>query len=116
MPKFDLKYWEVKCLSKLGSMLGPRLKIDKYTKEKTMLNYVRLLVQMHIDGPFPEYIEFANEKDVLIRQKVHHEWKPTKCTYCKMFGYTLEQRKKKNHTKKEWRVKAQVPPPVSMPP
>jgi len=70
-----------------------------------MLKYARMLVEMHIDGPFPEYIEFANEKDILLRQKVHYEWLPLKCTYCKMFGYTHENCKKRDNSKKEWRVK-----------
>ena len=35
-----------------------------------MLKYARLLVEMPLEGKFPYYIEFANEKGVLIRQKV----------------------------------------------
>ncbi|KAJ8419310.1 LOW QUALITY PROTEIN: hypothetical protein Cgig2_009221 [Carnegiea gigantea] len=57
-------------LSKIGSILGIPLKTDKYTKEKSMLRYARLLVEMQLEGQFLEYIEFANDKNVLIRQKV----------------------------------------------
>ena len=71
MSELDIKYWVTQCLSKIRSVLGIPLKTDKYTKEKIMLKYARMLVKMHIDGPFPEYIEFANEKDLLLRQKVH---------------------------------------------
>ncbi|KAJ8419297.1 hypothetical protein Cgig2_013320 [Carnegiea gigantea] len=74
-------------------------------KRETMLKYARMLVEMHIDGPFLEYIEFANEKDILLRQKVHYEWLPIKCTYCKMFGHTQELCKKNDTSRKEWRVK-----------
>ncbi|KAJ8419993.1 hypothetical protein Cgig2_031557 [Carnegiea gigantea] len=62
-------------------MLGIPLKTDKYTKEKSMLKYARLLVEMPLDGNFPEYIEFVNEKNVLIRQKVKCEWLPLKCSH-----------------------------------
>ena len=41
---------------------GISLKTDKYTKEKSMLKYARLMVEMPLDGEFPDYIEFANEK------------------------------------------------------
>ena len=81
LPELDFEYWGTQCLSKLGSMLGIPLKTYKYTKERTMLKYARLLVEMHIAGPFLEYIEFANEKDILIRQRVIYECLPLKCTY-----------------------------------
>ncbi|KAJ8430484.1 hypothetical protein Cgig2_021730 [Carnegiea gigantea] len=57
-------------LSKIGSTLGIPLKADKYTKDKSMLRYARLLVEMQLEGQFSEYIKFANEKNVPIRQKV----------------------------------------------
>ena len=93
-------------LSKIGSILGHSLKTDKYTKEKAMLKYARLMVEMSLDGQFPEHVEFANEKGILIRQKVIYEWLPTKCDKCKMFGHMQEQCKKQEKKKKEWRVKA----------
>ncbi|KAJ8437064.1 hypothetical protein Cgig2_025911 [Carnegiea gigantea] len=61
---------------------------------------------MSLEGQFPEYIEFANEKGILLRQKVIYEWLPIKCDQCKMFGHTQEQCKKQEKQKKEWRVKA----------
>jgi len=65
-PGLDIKYWGTQCLSKFGGMLGTPLKMDKCIKEKTVLKYARMLVKMHIDGPFLEYIEFANEKDIML--------------------------------------------------
>ena len=76
-----------------------------------MLRYARLLVEMSLDGQFPEFIEFANEKGVLIRQMVHYEWLPIKCTYCKMFGHSLEDCRKKNPQRKEWRVRTVLAQP-----
>ena len=85
---------------------------DKYTKEKTMLKYARMLVEVHIDGPFTEYIKFSNEKDILLRQKVHYECLPITCTYCKMFGHTQELYKTKDTSRKEWRVKTHMHTPA----
>ncbi|KAJ8424423.1 hypothetical protein Cgig2_010652 [Carnegiea gigantea] len=69
----DLKYWGMQSLSKLGTIVGIPLKTDQYTKERTMLKYARMLVEIPLERDFPEFIEFANEKDVIIRQKV--EWR-----------------------------------------
>ena len=51
-------------MSKIGSILVYPLKIDKHTKGKSMLKYARLMVEMSLEGQFPEYIEFANEKGI----------------------------------------------------
>ncbi|KAJ8419307.1 hypothetical protein Cgig2_009218 [Carnegiea gigantea] len=101
LPELDIKYWGIQSLSKIGSMLGIPLKTDKYSKEKSMLKYVRLLVEMPLEGHFPDYVEFVNGKSVLIRQKVTYEWHPLKCSHCKI--------KQDNH-RKEWRVRSQVHP------
>ena len=69
-----------------------------------MLQYARLLVEMQLAGPFPDFIEFANEKDVIIRQKIVYEWRPTRCIHCKMFGHTHDVCRKKSTTRKEWRA------------
>ncbi|KAJ8420630.1 hypothetical protein Cgig2_002710 [Carnegiea gigantea] len=41
----DIKYWCLESLSKIDSILGIPIKTDKYTKEKTMLKYARLLIE-----------------------------------------------------------------------
>ncbi|KAJ8419892.1 hypothetical protein Cgig2_017702 [Carnegiea gigantea] len=110
LPKLDVKYWGMQSLSKIGSMVGIPLKTDKYTKEKSMLKYARLLVEMPSVGQFLDYIEFTNEKSALIRQKVNYEWLPLKCSHCKMFGHTQENCRKHDTHKKEWRVRSQVQP------
>ncbi|KAJ8436062.1 hypothetical protein Cgig2_000358 [Carnegiea gigantea] len=85
-------------------MLGILIKTDKYTKEKLMLKYARLLVEMPLGGNFLDFIEFANEKNVVIRQKVIYEWLPIKCSYCKMYGHSQENCRKKTQPRQEWRV------------
>ncbi|KAJ8438217.1 hypothetical protein Cgig2_011579 [Carnegiea gigantea] len=82
-------------LSKIGSSLGIPIKTDKYTKEKTMLKYARLLTEIQIKVDFPEFIEFINEHNVVMRQRVEYEWEPTRCSHCKMFGHKVEECRKK---------------------
>jgi len=70
-----------------------------------MLKYARLLVEIPLEGNFPYFIEFANEKDIIIRQEVVYEWEPVKYTHCKMFGHTTEDSRKLVTHRQEWRAK-----------
>lgn len=90
-------------MSKLGSTLGILIKTDKYNMEKVMLKYARVLIEMSLDGPFPDTIEFINDNGVLIRQVVTYEWKPTKCNHCNMLGNEEDACKKKGVIRKVWR-------------
>ena len=113
LPALDIKYWGIESLSKIGSILGIPIKTDNFTKEKQAIRYARLLVEMTIDGPFPEQIDFFNEEGILIRQSVTYEWIPSKCTHCAMLGHTEDVCKKKEVVRKEWRriVKPTATPP-----
>ena len=73
MPDFYVKYGGVKSLSKIGSILRIPIKTDKYANEKTMLRFSRLLIGVSLDSTFPEFIEFFNDNEVLIRQQVVYE-------------------------------------------
>ncbi|KAJ8420548.1 hypothetical protein Cgig2_032656 [Carnegiea gigantea] len=97
-PELDIKYWGLQSLSKLGSMLGIALQIDKFTK---------LLVEMPLEGSFLDYIEFANERNALIRQNAKYECIPLKCSHCKMFGHIVDHCRRKEPQRREWRVKEQ---------
>ena len=100
LPGLDIKYWGLGSLSKIGSLIGHPLKTDKYTADKSVLNYAKLLIDVPLDGPFPEYVEFFNEKVVLIRQPVKFEWLLSKCSFCGMFSHREEARRKKISNKK----------------
>ncbi|KAJ8423638.1 hypothetical protein Cgig2_032926 [Carnegiea gigantea] len=103
-PRLELKYWGLDCLSKLGSVLGVPMKIDQRTKDKTYLQYPHLLIDIHLNKEFPDYIEFLNDQGVFIRQAVTYEWRPTKCDHCLMYGHLSDQCRKKK-TRQEWRPK-----------
>jgi len=101
----DIKYLGLSSLGKLGSILGIPIKTDRYTLEKTRLHYARLLIDIKLDEAFPDFIEFVNDQDVVVRLKVEYEWKPIKCHHCKMFGHNEMDCKKKANARKEWRRK-----------
>ncbi|KAJ8421390.1 hypothetical protein Cgig2_031915 [Carnegiea gigantea] len=94
-PYLEVKYWGPDSLSKLGSLLGIPIKIDKFPRDKTILKYARLLIEMKLQDSFPEYIDFVNEHDMVVRQKVEYEWKPSKCNFCRMYGHSDAECRKK---------------------
>jgi len=75
-PDLDVKYWGADSLSKIGSLLGIPIKTDRCTKERSMIRYARVLNDVPLDSTFPEFIEFFNDNELLIRQQVVYEWKP----------------------------------------
>jgi len=75
-------------LSKIGSLLGIPIKTEKYTRDKSFLRYAQLLIEIQLQDSFPDFIEFINEHNMMVRQQVEYEWTPTKCNYRKMFGRT----------------------------
>ncbi|KAJ8435573.1 hypothetical protein Cgig2_020035 [Carnegiea gigantea] len=129
MPKID--YWKtsVLCsvlganpllegldnLSKLGSVLGIPIKTDKYTKDKTFLKYARILIEIQLEDKFPEYIEFVNQHNVVVRQRVDYEWKPIKCDFCKMYSHIKDDCRKKPQTRIEWRQVVRQEPQEAAP-
>ena len=68
LPDLDIKYWGILSLSKIDSTISIPLKTDKCTREKTLLNYAHLLIEMELEGYFADYIDFINDNDVMVRQ------------------------------------------------
>ncbi|KAJ8419299.1 hypothetical protein Cgig2_027981 [Carnegiea gigantea] len=67
LPNLDAKFWGSKGLSKIRSILGIPLKTNKYKRDKSMIKYTRLLIDISLDGQLPDYIEFFNEHETLAR-------------------------------------------------
>ena len=61
------------------------------------------LLNISLEGPFPNFIEFFNDHDVLFRQSMKYEWKLIKWSHCNMFGHEEINCKKKEGQRKEWR-------------
>jgi len=75
----DIRCWGTDSLRKLGSLIGIRIKTDKYTKNKDYLHYARMLIEVPIEGPF--------HSGVLVKQRITFEWKPVKCNQCQQIGH-----------------------------
>ncbi|KAJ8426050.1 hypothetical protein Cgig2_011267 [Carnegiea gigantea] len=51
--------------------------------------------EMQVVDEFSDFIEIINEHNVVMRQKVEYDWKPTKCSHCRMYGHSAEEYRKK---------------------
>ncbi|XP_062099710.1 uncharacterized protein LOC133805542 [Humulus lupulus] len=92
-----LQYWGSKCLSALVSTIGRPIMVDKFTRERSRVQFARVLVEMEITDNPPKSIQFINELGQIMEQGVEYEWLPIKCKTCAGFGHSMaECRKERN--------------------
>ncbi|MQM14398.1 hypothetical protein Taro_047329 [Colocasia esculenta] len=86
-PNLLLHLWSHTSLSKMGSVLGKPLFMDKMTASKKRLAFARICVLISSDFNFPSEIKVLHDtgdtEDVL----VNYEWKPKSCSVCSSFGH-----------------------------
>ncbi|XP_070030712.1 uncharacterized protein [Nicotiana sylvestris] len=87
LPGLDFKYWSLKGLSKIESLIGKPVIVDQNTEKRIGVNFARLLVEVEMDAKLPDVVMFRNEKGKLIEQRVNYDWKPTFCTHCLKYGH-----------------------------
>jgi len=66
-----------------------------------MLQFARLLIEMPLDDTLPDFIDFINDSDVLVRQHVKLKWKPVQYADYHMLGHGISIRKKKREIRQE---------------
>ncbi|XP_062076261.1 uncharacterized protein LOC133780897 [Humulus lupulus] len=84
-----LQYWGSKCLSALVSTIVKPIKVDKFTRERSRVQFARIMVEMDITDNPPRKIQYLNEHGQLIEQGVEYEWLPEKCKTCASFGHSM---------------------------
>ena len=103
-PELDIRYWGNDSLSKLGSIIGIPIKMDKYSMNKEYVHYARMLIEVPMLGPFPDTIDFINDYGVLVKQRIKFEWKPINCNQCHLIVHEGKECRRKQEPRKEWRV------------
>lgn len=97
-----MKYYE-KSLDNIVKTLGRLVKVDQATKNKDKLFFARVMVEVRMNQSFYETIQFVNERDEVVEQKVEYEWLLISCSLCKRVGHEERQcMKKVGATKKKW--------------
>ncbi|XP_062083475.1 uncharacterized protein LOC133789729 [Humulus lupulus] len=94
LPNLGLQYWGKNCLSALVSTIGKPIMVDKFTKDRSMIRFARVLAEMEITDDPLFIIHFVNERGQLQEQFVEYEWLPIKCSTCKGYGHNAAECKK----------------------
>ncbi|XP_062099754.1 uncharacterized protein LOC133805589 [Humulus lupulus] len=84
-----LQYWGNKSLSALVSTVGKPIMVNQHTKERTRVQFARVLVEMDITDSPPRIIQFLNEHGQLVEQGIDYEWLPVKCKHCSGYGHLM---------------------------
>ncbi|XP_062089567.1 uncharacterized protein LOC133796101 [Humulus lupulus] len=79
--------------------------VDKFTRERSRIQFARVLVEMEINNNPPRSLQFINEYGQIMEQGVEYEWLPTKCKVCSGFGQSMVDCRKEHKT--QW-VKKEV--------
>ncbi|XP_074313570.1 uncharacterized protein LOC141648752 [Silene latifolia] len=109
LQKLPLKFWG-KSLTKIANLVGPYIKSDLTTEQKTRLGFARVMVELKLGQQFPNSIKFLDEKKELVEISVDYEWKPSVCLKCKQVGHETQTCRanksiqQKGPTKKIWRL------------
>ncbi|KAM3361713.1 hypothetical protein P3S68_016567 [Capsicum galapagoense] len=90
LPGLDFKYWSMRGLSKIGSLVGKPLMVDRPTEKKLGFNFTRLLAEVKVGDELPDEIKFKNERGIVITQTVTYDWKPSICSHCCKYGHEKE--------------------------
>ncbi|XP_074306305.1 uncharacterized protein LOC141641547 [Silene latifolia] len=84
----DLKFWGVKCLEKLASLVGKFVRVDDRTLDKLLLGYAKVMVEVEVDQHFPDRIRFDDENGQEVTVLLEYDWLPITCQKCKGIGHS----------------------------
>ncbi|GKV27080.1 hypothetical protein SLEP1_g36290 [Rubroshorea leprosula] len=68
MPKVKFRLWLAKEIGKFASALGRPIMIDAFSVDMKMMGYVKVLVEMKVNGAFPHEIIVEPEKMILEKE------------------------------------------------
>ncbi|XP_074314193.1 uncharacterized protein LOC141649400 [Silene latifolia] len=91
-----LKFWG-SCLPAIAGLVGPYVKSDAATVEKTRLGFARTMVELKVGQAFPSAVKFRDENGQIVQLKVEYEWKPILCEKCKGLGHEGKNCRRDQH-------------------
>lgn len=65
-PELLVRYWSEKSLSAISSILGKPVMSDRITKDRTWLNFARVLIEVELSTEVVEMVHFVNEYGQLV--------------------------------------------------
>ncbi|XP_074305740.1 uncharacterized protein LOC141640960 [Silene latifolia] len=91
-----LKFWGT-CLPSIAGLVGPYVKYDAATMEKTRLGFARTMIELKVRQAFPSSVKFRDEYGKIVQLKIEYEWKPILCEKCKGLGHENQNYRKDQH-------------------
>ncbi|XP_062080225.1 uncharacterized protein LOC133784979 [Humulus lupulus] len=89
-----LQYWGSKCLSALVSTIGKPIMVDKFTRERTRVQFSKILVEVELSDNPPRIIHYMNEQGQLVEQGMEYEWLLVKCKNYEGYGHVMSDCRK----------------------
>ena len=92
-------------LSKMVSMVGKPVSIDKLTVSKERLGYARALVELKYGEKLVDSIKLRGPDGNVIDQVVEYEFRPLQCYDCHHFGHTNRNCPQNKPIVRQWQPK-----------
>ncbi|XP_020266255.1 uncharacterized protein LOC109841719 [Asparagus officinalis] len=87
LPSLHLKLWSNNIISRIASLVGNPLYIDKATATGERLAYARCFVEISSRAKLPNSIRMDLGNGEWLETDVEYEWIPPKCNKCQNFGH-----------------------------
>ena len=88
-PSLHLKFWSRSIISKIASLVGTPLFMDKATSSFEKLAYVRCFVEINATKPLVNQVKIKVEGGETTHVDVNYEWLPPTCLKCNSFGHEV---------------------------
>lgn len=99
----DLALWNMRCISKLASIIGRPIDIDENTRKLKKIKFARVLVEISANTVLPKTVKAIDKRGFIYNQEVEYEFVPPKCGECFCFGHTnLQCQNKVTDRQKIW--------------
>lgn len=88
LPRLPLECWTEEGISRIASVIGIPIKMDKVTEGLRKIDYARVSVEISGSSSFPSQIPILYEGTRIVMQDVVYEWRPSACSSCQNFGHS----------------------------
>ncbi|XP_026459012.1 uncharacterized protein LOC113359628 [Papaver somniferum] len=87
--KVPLHMWNATALSKIASLIGKPIMMDKFTLSRSRMSFARVLVEIDFDYKYPLVVPVYYKGKHVVDVYVEYSWKPPVFSECSTFGHSL---------------------------
>lgn len=86
LPELPLECWNAKAFGKIASKISEPVATDKFTAERSMPSYARILLEVDTKKPLIQSVSIRLPNGKRMIQVVEYEYEPKMCTSCHRVG------------------------------